>query len=161
LAQADISNPYYYTPADANGHDFEIYGVNGICPDAVSNLIAQSDADCGGSPPGEAAPGDGGMATGIHWTDAVTVDWPIEPSATDYYLYRGVLADLPGVMDATLDSCMRYDGPDLTCPEADDPTSVAGRFYFYVVVAYNGFGPGPAGNATAGPREMNDTGVCP
>jgi len=156
---ADVPNPCTYTPGDAASHDFQIQ-ANNACGSELSAITAGSDADCAGDPPGEVGPGSS-SANAIGWTDVTTVIWPAEADATSYILYRGVLADLPAVLDAADDSCTKYSGSALSAAENDDPTAVAGRFYFYVVIGENAWGQGPAGNATAGPRVMNSTGACP
>jgi leucyl aminopeptidase len=105
-------------------------------------------------PPGEVASTD--------WSGAKdTLDWTSVPSTVTYRLYRGQGIDLPHLLDAGIDSCLRLStasptsGPVLTEVPAPD------TFHWYLVRAENAAGQGSAGNATAGPRVVNSSGSCP
>lgn len=112
------------------------------------------------APPGETAPGDV-LSTAQTWSDKNTMSWPSNSLATGYNLYRGIPADLPKLLTSDIDSCVRYSGSSTSATIADDPTWVAGGFYWYLVTGTNANGEGPAGNATAGARIINSSGACP
>jgi len=157
----DVANPCFYSPGDTNSHNYQIE-ANNACGSELSTIQAGSDADCGGgAPPGETAPGTGGMTSGITWSATDTIDWPVNGDATAYYLYRGLQAELSALLDGTTDFCTLYDGATNQATDAADPGAVAGDCYYYIVTGYNGFGEGPAGNATAGARSVDTSGVCP
>lgn len=111
-------------------------------------------------PPGEVAPGDS-PATAQSWTGTATLTWPSASGATGYNVYRGVLLDLPNLLNSNTDSCTKYTGSATSCAVGDDPTQAAGGFYWYLVTGTNTGGEGPAGNATAGARTVNSSGNCP
>jgi subtilisin-like proprotein convertase family protein len=114
-------------------------------------------------PPGETAPGDT-PATAQSWTNKTTHNWPSTSGATSYKVYRGIQGQLANLLNSGTDSCVKYDGAATSCTVNDDPSGVAGRFYWYLVTASNGNGEGTAGNHTSGaggPRVVNSTGNCP
>ncbi len=107
------------------------------------------------TPPGEAAPGDT-PATAQEWTGTTTTGWPAVSGASSYTLYYGLQADLPALLTSVADSCSKYSGPATSVATlTEDPSSKAGRFFWYLITAANGAGQGTAGNATAGPRVVN------
>jgi alpha-tubulin suppressor-like RCC1 family protein len=111
--------------------------------------------------PNEIAPGST-FNTAQKWTGKNTQTWPGDASAASYRLYRGVKAGLPYLLDSRPDSCLRYEGSSTSTTISDDPTNLgAGDFYWYLVVGVQGPAEGPAGNATAGPRIVNSSGLCP
>ncbi len=115
-------------------------------------------------PPGEVAAGGGGPESGLHWTGATTIAWPPLAGVTSYKLYRGVPADLPRLLDAGVDSCVRYAGSATSATDADLPGGGggdAGAGFWYLVTGLNGPLEGPAGDATSGPRVVNGAGDCP
>jgi hypothetical protein len=87
--------------------------------------------------------------------------WPAVAGATGYRLYRGSLADLPALLTGAENSCLRYTGDGTSAECAETPGGVPGRFYWYLVTAYNGAGEGSAGSATSGARIVNASGSCP
>ena len=103
-----------------------------------------------------------GEVTSLDWCPAMKncLNWSSTPGATGYDLYRGGISGLAGLADGSLDSCAvgAYDvtstGPQL----AHEPT--AGTFDWYLVTARNAEGEGSAGQATAGPRSLDSSGVC-
>jgi hypothetical protein len=103
------------------------------------------------------------QATAQAWAaDKTTMSWTADATATGYRLYRGVPADLPNLVTTAVDSCTRYDGVETTFNlngTGDQPAS--GTFLWFLVTAYNGIGEGSAGNASAAPRTVNSSGVCP
>jgi hypothetical protein len=113
------------------------------------------------SAPGETAPGDI-FATAQSWPDKNTHTWPANASATSYSLYRGIRSDLPQLLNSSTDSCTKYTGAAAsTATITEDPTGIAGGFYWYLVTGSNAGGEGSAGNATAGARTVNSGGGCP
>jgi len=113
------------------------------------------------TPPPEIGPGTT-QATALSWTGKTAQDWPSDPKATSYTLYRGVQAVLPALLTATVDSCTRYTGATNGASAlTEDPSVVAGRFYWYLVTGSNGGGEGPAGNATGAARIVNPSDACP
>ena len=96
------------------------------------------------------------------WYDKETPTWEVVLGATGYRLQRGLRDSLPSLLDQSEDSCNMYDGPDSTTTAAEDPASLAdGDFYWYLVIAYNAGGEGPAGDATESHRVVNSSGACP
>lgn len=96
----------------------------------------------------------------VHWDASKTgLSWDYAPRANAYTVYRGTGATLPGLLDATDDSCTRWTGTAraVTVVESLAPPD----FYWYLVVGVNGAGPGSAGSATAGARVVNSVGGCP
>ncbi len=111
--------------------------------------------------PQETAPGSS-PSTIQSWSNKTTQAWPSNPDATAYRLYRGTLADLPNLLTAATNACLKYSGSALnTNTITEDPAAVAGRFYWYLVVGTNGSCFGSAGNATAGTRRINSSAGCP
>jgi subtilisin-like proprotein convertase family protein len=95
------------------------------------------------------------------WVGQTGQQWEGIAGATSYNLYRGVPADLPQLLTAAADSCLRLttSGPSTGAVLTETPTP--GSFYWYLVRAANTVGEGPAGAATAGPRVHNSAGTCP
>jgi len=161
LAQANISSGYIYSPGDTNSHNYVVRGINGACY-TDSNTSSVADPNCT-LPPPEIATG-----TNYTWTasqTSQTMGWNSESTATGYRVYRGTKAQLPDLMNANADFCTRYDGTDLSLNvTSDDPATIDStyRVVYYLIVAYNGGGEGPAGNASDNtPRQINTTGNCP
>ena len=92
-----------------------------------------------GAVPSEIAAGSSEIDSQTWSADKTEQSWPFEINATRYRLYRGTRDQLAGLADGTLDSCVRYEGvrpaADLS---ADDPSSEAGGFYWYLVTGVNG-----------------------
>jgi hypothetical protein len=127
---------------------------------AVTYTQASSCGACAAAPP-EVGPG-ATPATSQGWTGKATATWPPEPAATGYTLYRGTKADLPNLCGAATDSCTKYTGATTsTATITEDPTGIAGGFYWYLVTATNGSGEGPAGAGQCSPRVLNSSGACP
>ena len=123
-----------------------------------------ADPDCGAPPP---PPPE--IATGTNFTvtanqTSQSIGWNSEPTATGYRVYRGTKDYLDELCDATkTDFCTRYDGTGLTLDiTSDNPATIdtTNRVVYYLIVAYNGGGEGPAGTATCGERQVNTTGTC-
>jgi hypothetical protein len=79
--------------------------------------------------------------------------------ATSFTLYRGDEADLPNLLDSATDSCTELVTGTTTAAGLTDIPAL-GEFIRYLVVPDNNCGVGGAGNATAGPRQLDSTGVC-
>ena len=111
--------------------------------------------------PPETAPG-GTLGTAQTWSSKTVHQWPTNAQATSYKVYRGIQSDLPYLLNASTDSCLKWSGSATNCTVADDLSSVTGRFYWYLVVGTNAAGDGSAGSAT-GPvaRVVNSSGNCP
>jgi hypothetical protein len=111
--------------------------------------------------PPETAPGDS-PGTAQTWSGKETMNWPANPLALTYNLYRGIKGDLLNLLlTGTPNACTRYQGTAASATGLlDDASLVTGGFYWYLVTASNAAGEGPAGNATAGPRTVNSTGAC-
>jgi hypothetical protein len=110
--------------------------------------------------PGETAPG-ALLSTAQTWTNKTTHQWPANAEATSgYKVALGTPTQLPYLLDATNDSCIKWTGTGTSCTLSDTPAG--GSFYWYLVIGVNASGDGSAGNATAGPRVRNSTtGTCP
>jgi hypothetical protein len=91
-------------------------------------------------------------------------------SATDagsYRVVRGLQENLANLDNSSADFfCYKW-GSDASLSvdiSADDPSSVAGRCYYYLTQGYSGTDPdlylGPAGSSTAGARQVNTQSDC-
>jgi len=140
------------------GNDTYMDDVSVAYTPGACTMIACTPA---ATPPGETAPGDT-SATAQSWTNKTTHTWPSNATATGYTLYRGIKADLPQLLNSSTDSCTKYTGTgNSTATITENPTGVAGGFYWYLVTGSNIGGEGPSGNATAGARTVNSSGSCP
>jgi hypothetical protein len=105
------------------------------------------------------------IATGSNYTWAAsqtsqTMGWNSESTATGYRVYRGTKGQLANLSNSNQDFCTRYDGTNLNLEvTSDDPATIDStyRVVYYLIVAYNAGGEGPAGNA----RTVDTTGNCP
>ena len=97
----------------------------------------------------------------LGWSDTTTLQWPPAAGAKFYNLYRGVRADLPALLTETVDSCKRLTTADLASGSVLYEEPSADSIHWYLVSAGNGGGEGPAGDASDGPRFVNEDGVCP
>jgi len=97
----------------------------------------------------------------VGWSDTTTLQWPPATGAKFYNLYRGVRADLPALLTETVDSCKRLTTADLASGSVLYEEPSADSIHWYLVSAGNGGGEGPAGDASDGPRFVNEYGVCP
>jgi hypothetical protein len=146
-----------YAPGDSATHTYMVKAINAPCTNDSNNYTG-IDANTPVTLP-EVDPGtDPGTAQGN--VDKDTPSWHAVTGATGYKLYRGILGDLPSLLNSSTDSCLIYTGAALFFNDTSDPSLVAGNLYWYLVTAYNGSGEGPAGDATAGPRTINGV-TCP
>jgi hypothetical protein len=128
----------------------------------ISVLVSAVPAFCApAEPPPEIAAGTS-QTDAQSWSgDKVTQYWPSSSSASGYTLYRGTMAELANLLNDSSDSCARYTGAaasaDLT---DDDPSTVEGRFFWYIVTGYNSYGEGAAGSATACSRMLDPGSSC-
>jgi hypothetical protein len=134
--------------------------ANNTCGASVSGACNTATTSGCSIPPPETAPG-GTLGTSQSWLGLNTHQWPANAQATSYNLYRGVLADLPSLLTGAIDSCTKWTGSGTNCAVFDDPTGVAGGFYWYLVTGVNAIGEGNAGNASTSARIVNSSGLCP
>ncbi|MBN2384136.1 DUF2817 domain-containing protein [bacterium] len=143
-----------YDPGDTNSHSYVVRAINGACY-ADSTAVAATDEESSIVPP---------EITPIDWSGKDAITWSEETTATSgYVLYRGVLADLASLLTSATDFCIRWTGSSSSDTSATGLTETAtvGDCYYFLVVGVNGNGYGTAGYATAGERQINDSGLCP
>jgi subtilisin-like proprotein convertase family protein len=102
-----------------------------------------------------AAPGE---ATNLLFTSKSSASWTGAAGANLYYLYRGESADLPSLLNGSVDSCQRGSTTGLSLSGITDPPA---GLQWYLVRGWNTGGYGSPGNATAGPRAQDSGGTCP
>ncbi len=113
------------------------------------------------SAPPEIAPGSSISDAQVWSPDKTEQSWPGSASADSYMLYRGSRAELPNLLTGDSDSCARYSGTDTFVDlSEDDPSSMEGRFFWYIVTGYDAYGEGPAGDATACSRVLDPGSSC-
>lgn len=113
------------------------------------------------SAPPEIAPGSSISDAQVWSPDKTEQSWPGSASANSYMLYRGSRAELPNLLTGDSDSCARYSGTSTFVDlSEDDPSSVEGRFFWYIVTGYDAYGEGPAGEATACSRVLDPGSSC-
>src|SRR5262249_17288136 len=103
-----------------------------------------------------------GQVNGLIWCAGTKdcLSWSGTAGANEYRLYSGSFGSLPDLLNTNADSCRisiyvaTTTGPSLS--DQPDPCGV----FWYLVTAANGFGEGPAGNATAGARVLDAPGLC-
>jgi hypothetical protein len=106
-----------------------------------------------------------GEATSLVWAPGSKAEltWIAASGATLHKVLRGVLADLPNLLTTAPDGCERWTGSGTTTGAVlgEDPSTVAGSLYWYLVIGANGTIEGSAGSTGAGPRNATSTGGCP
>jgi subtilisin-like proprotein convertase family protein len=102
-----------------------------------------------------AAPGE---ATNLLFTSKSSASWSGAAGASLYYMYRGESADLPNLLNGSVDSCQRGSTTGLSLSAIGDPPA---GLQWYLVRGWNTGGFGSPGNATAGARIQNSSGACP
>jgi len=128
----------------------------------VCVLISAAPSFCApAEPPPEVAAGATQEEAQTWSEDKTTQNWPTALLASGYTLYRGTLAELQNLLNGNSDSCARYTGTT-NCVNLsdDDPSTVEGRFFWYIVTGYNSYGEGPSGSATACARTINPESSC-
>jgi hypothetical protein len=88
--------------------------------------------------------------------------WNPSAGAEGYRVYRGTKADLPNLKTSTADGCLRYEGAatSFDC-SGDDPGSVTGKLYWYLITAYIGPCECTSGAGTGYERNLSSSGSCP
>ncbi len=152
----NITSGYVYTPGDVASHSYVVRGLNGACY-TDSNASAVADPGCGGC----AAPTQEVIETvngkiGFNWTAT---------DAANYRVVRGLQTNLPALITSATDfSCYAFGASTSVDIQADDPSGVSGRCYYYLIQGYNCADPdaylGPAGPATAGARQVETPANC-
>lgn len=105
------------------------------------------------SPPGEVP------SPSLVWgSTKEELTWDAVAGATLYRVYRGAAADLPKLLDGSLDSCLAATSAS---PSVSGLAAVPAELVWWLVRAANAAGEGPAGSATAGPRMLDSVGACP
>ena len=162
ITASPVSGTSYPDTGLAASTQYSYYVVANNACGASANGSCSSVTTSACTLPGEVSPG-ATPPTAQSWAvDKTTMSWQAATGATGYRLYRGTPGNLPNLLTATTDSCTRYDGALLTFNlNGVNDQPAAGSFLWFLVTAYNGAGEGTAGNATAGPRTLNSTGVCP
>jgi hypothetical protein len=118
--------------------------------------------NCGSAPPPEVSHGDT-PATALNWnSDKTTMNWQAVAEPVDSYrLYKGQPADLYKLLTSNPDACVRNDADVLSYNMTwGNDSPAAGTFLWFLVTAVNTAGEGPAGDATAGARQLSSTGAC-
>jgi len=116
-------------------------------------LDRESCAPCAATLPGE--------PTGLHWSSTHALGWDPAPRAGWYNLYEGAAEDLPALLSAAPDACRKWFGEATSTGEALFETPLPGTLRWYLVLAANGAGEGPAGEGSSGPRMLEGAGDCP
>jgi hypothetical protein len=97
----------------------------------------------------------------LSWTDKDALSWPEAANAVGYRLHRGTPASYPALLDAAVDSCVRFEGTGTGTGPVLQELPATGALYWYLVVGMGSSVAGPAGEATAGPRILDASGACP
>lgn len=120
-----------FNPGDVNAHSYFIRGNFGTFFIDSKEYVA---TDTGGNPPPE--------VTTESWSeDKNGYNWG-SVGSENYRVIRGIKSDLVNLTNENYDGCLRYSGPGTTLDvSTDDPQSVEGRFYFYLIQGYNGSDP--------------------
>ena len=157
LAKTNVTSPLFYNPFDSFVHSYQIRTVNGN-DDCFSNSFSLDFVDAVCEIPSEIADGTN-QSNALLIPNLNTIEWPagIEP-ITGYRLYRGTYSDLSKLQNGDIDFCKKYEGENTTADiSSDNPLTVEGRCYYYLVTAYNSAGEGSAGEG----RILNSSGICP
>jgi hypothetical protein len=92
----------------------------------------------------------------LRWSSKGRITWEDRGDCDSYRLYRGVAGDLPGLLDASDDSCLRWTGVDPFTGEEITEDPPAGDLFWFLVTGENAAGEGPAGNG----RTVDPAGGC-
>ncbi len=146
------ANAYQYT-VTASG-TYTVSYTNGSGCSGTSAGHAVTISSCA------VVPGEVAVGSDFTWTGQ-TIGWTANADATGYRVYRGLLSNLSALCDGTNDFCTRNDAASTSLDvTGDDPSGQAGRCFYYLITGYSGAGEGPAGTATCGTRQVNQTGGC-
>jgi hypothetical protein len=100
-------------------------------------------------------------AAPLTWIDKDTLAWPAVAGAWSYKLYEErARASRPARRNSQLLHRLR-EAAALSWGAGDPSLLEQGDFYWYLVTAANTAGEGSAGDASAGFRTVNSSGVCP
>ena len=135
-------------------------GPNNTWGNGRMDVYAAVQAGVTSCVPPETAPGTLAI-TAQNWTGKTVMSWPANVQATSYNIYRGLLADLPHLLDGAPGPCARALVAGTNVSLSESPAGLPGGFYWYLVTGSNSTGEGPAGSATAGVRIVNPSGACP
>jgi hypothetical protein len=97
----------------------------------------------------------------LSWSEKDTLSWPAATGAVSYRLHRGAPATYSALLDPAVDSCVRFEGTGTATGPVLQELPATGGLYWYLVVGMGNSVAGPAGEATAGPRVLDASGVCP
>lgn len=96
-------------------------------------------------------------ATALTWSSPSGLGWQAAAGTVDgYELYRGQPADLPNLLDARQDACLRWSGTGTSASGLSE-NPAPGAFTWYLVMARNAVGLGSAGSD----RSFQSSGSCP
>jgi len=117
-------------------------------------LAAVAGSPALGSPPPE-------IST-LNWCTAgkSCLQWTGVPQASEYRVYRGTFAGLPGLLTTAPDSCLELASRNPGTGAILAQTPAPGEMLWFLVTGGNVCGEGPAGTASGGPRLVNATGFC-
>jgi hypothetical protein len=112
-----------------------------------------------------AAPALGGLPPEIvtlNWCAAAKdcLQWSGVTQASEYRLYRGTSAGLPGLLTTAPDSCLELASRTASTGSVLSQTPAPGGMLWFLVTGANVCGEGQAGAASGGPRLVNPTGMC-
>ncbi len=146
-----VADPYVsgalYNPGDTLSHTYVVRGYNGTC---FTDSTGVAGTDVFLAPlevPGSSLLWSAGTKTTLTWSAAT--------GATGYRVYRGDKAELANLPTGAK-VCKGYDGAATTSGAVLTATPPSGSFYWYLAVAYNGAGEGPAGAGCV----LSSTGAC-
>lgn len=116
-------------------------------------------AGCAMTAPARAAPP--GEVDGLSWCPGsrACLEWSATPGATTYTVYRGDGTVLPALGDSATDSTFAGTWSGTTTGDMLISRPPAGGLYWYLVIASNVDGEGPAGDGAAGPRVVDAQGT--
>ncbi len=123
--------------------------------DGVSNNVSKYSKARAECLPDEIAKGLSSSDIQYFSEDKAYQSWPAYSGAKNYRLYRGTYEQLPYLLDENLDSCLVYEGEMTTAPCPENPSSLTGKLYWYLVTAVNNGGEGSPGNSTNQERVVN------
>jgi hypothetical protein len=134
----------FYTSTKAPAYplraDIAIFSVGGTIQNGV---ILQGPA---AGPPGE--------VTGVRFISSNTMQWNQQPTAVEYHVYRGGLAQLPGGIYGSCRDDLDGNRTDLQLIDSGKPAS-QGSFIYLITAESAGGQEGPLGYSSLGAQENN------